>query len=202
MKKILLIFLTLHLVACTSYPEEPPYLVGKEHFTLDTVTKIAPYTYTNTVATEDSYFTHYLPQDLEYSKSSKKWDIIDEKYKALMFYGIDTKGNKVYINRNITKWHYKKVEGIMEIATFFEILKKEGVLKKECEVLINNADKKLNSRYILLRYKGVKHDITLTKKEIRIASYPEVDQPYWESQGQFMPDTPTEKVKKWLKENR
>ncbi|WP_198553744.1 hypothetical protein [Tenacibaculum sp. Bg11-29] len=85
----------------------------------------------------------------------------------------------------------------MPIAYLFKLLKAEGVAKEDCTIIRQNVWKEMQIRYVLLLYKGVKHLVSLGDTYIRVFSYPKVQQPYWESQGQFMMDTPKEFVDKW-----
>ncbi|PKH49685.1 hypothetical protein CXF68_02790 [Tenacibaculum sp. Bg11-29] len=193
MKKILFLLLAISMLRCASYPEEPPYLVGEEDFTIEKVEKEAPYKNPNDSSVENDYAMYNLPSEIY----RKQWDIIQEKYKAQLFYIINKKGNDIYIYRRITKWHTNKEKKILPIAYLFKLLKAEGVAKEDYTVLANVASKKLNIRHVLLLYKGVKHNIRLMPNTVDIKSYPKAQQTYWESQGKFMMDTPQEIRDKW-----
>ncbi|PKH49682.1 hypothetical protein CXF68_02775 [Tenacibaculum sp. Bg11-29] len=198
MKKILFLLLAISMLGCASYPEEPPYLVGEEGFTMKHIKKVAPYKNPNDLSVENNYAVYNLPSEI----FRKEWDIIEKKYKAQLFYIINKKGSDIYVYRSITKWHTNKEKKILPIAYLFKLLKAEGVAKEDYTVLANVASKKLNIRHVLLLYKGVKHGIRLMPNTVDITSYPKVQQPYWETQGQFMMDTPKEIRDKWIEENR
>ncbi|PKH49688.1 hypothetical protein CXF68_02805 [Tenacibaculum sp. Bg11-29] len=202
MKKILFLLLAICILGCVSYPKEPPYLVGKEGFTMKHIKKVAPYRHSSNVPRKNGYSLYNIPSKINNLIEREKWDIIEEKYKAELFYVMNKKGNDIYIYRNIIKWHANKEKKILPLAYLFKLLKAEGIAKEDYTVLANVASKKLNTRHVLLLYKGVKHDIILMPDATVITSYPKEQQPYWESQGQFMTDTSKEIIDKWIEENR
>ncbi|PKH49681.1 hypothetical protein CXF68_02770 [Tenacibaculum sp. Bg11-29] len=191
MKKILFLLFTTSILSCASYPEEPPYLIGEEDFTMEKVKKEAPYRHSNDVPRKNGYSLYNLPSKIY----RKEWDIIEKKYKADLFYMINKKDSDIY--RNITKWHANKEKKVLPITYLFKLLKAEGVNQKDCTVVRQNVWKEMQIRYVLLLYKGVKHQVTLGDTYMKVKSYPEIQQPYWESQGKFMMDTPLEIEDKW-----
>ncbi len=202
MKKITLLILVASILGCTSYPKEPVYLVAKDHFTVKNAKKSAPYLHSNDVPRENGYAIYNLPYEIGAHRSSKNWGIITEKYKADLFYFINKKGRDLYIYRRIKKWHGNKEKKTLELDYLFDLLKAEGILKEQCTILHQNVWEKYHTRYVLLLYKGVKHNITLSKTQVWIKSYPESQQAYWESQGVFMLDTPSVIRDKWIEENK
>ncbi len=203
MKKLAYIFLILTIFGCSSYPEEPPYLVSKDHFIKQEVKKAAPYLYPKNEPRENGYATYNLPPNIKDKKTYKDWDIITEKYKADLFYFINKKGSDTYIYRHITKWHHQNQE-ITKPAQFYELLKREGYTNYK---ILDTASMEFHRPYykmylILLDYNGVKHQVKLNRSEIYVTSYPKSQQVYWESQGVFMLDTTDAIREKWIKENK
>ncbi|WP_157821836.1 hypothetical protein [Tenacibaculum sp. Bg11-29] len=97
MKKILFLLLTTSILSCVSYPEEPPYLIGEEGFTMKHIKKVAPYRHSSNVPRKNGYSLYNIPSKVSNLIESEKWDIIEEKYKADLFYFINKEGGDIYI---------------------------------------------------------------------------------------------------------
>ncbi|PKH49687.1 hypothetical protein CXF68_02800 [Tenacibaculum sp. Bg11-29] len=93
MKKTLFLLLTTSILSCTGYPEEPPYLIGEEGFTMEYVKKATPYRHSSNVPRENGYSLYNMPSKIY----RKQWDIIEKKYKADLFYFINKEGGDIYI---------------------------------------------------------------------------------------------------------
>lgn len=201
MKKLVIV-LCLLAISCSSY-KDIPLIVGKEKFTIQNLQTEAKYEIDNVV--EGRAFTN-LPENLRKSnKTDKEWDLLIDKYKAEVEYGIDEVNGKIYIRRWLTKWPNSSINNIKTPRKLYKYLKDNDfkdykVIKEQTMDLGYTNDKAIN--VILLLYKGVKHEITLRPQTITVTSYLLEDKDYWESQGQFMLDTPIEVFEKYDNVNR
>lgn len=198
MKNVILIF-CFFLASCASH-QDIPILAGKDMLTINNLQNEAPFEKDNVV--EGRAFSN-LPKTLwRFNRSNDEWDTVIDKYGADVEYGIDEINNKTYIIRWLKKWP-EAAYPIKKPEDLFLYLKAKGF--SNYEILAQNEwqyDTPQKHYGVLILYQNVKNNIIIRPDVISVTSYLLNDKEYWESQGQFMLDTPVEILEKYQYKNQ